>query len=402
MVLRPCRECGAQVSTEAASCPHCGVPSPTVHPIPPGIEEPTASIPPIVKAGSGNEIEGTEAAGSDAPNAWYYASGNVTHGPMKWEELQGRVRTSRLRAGTFIWGPGFKEWKTIEEYPSLGVEKPHETQTIPQFTRRPASSGRRHLLWFGLTGLVLYLVYVATGQDRIAEDVVGNDETLSEPSERAAQTAFGELKGNANYPDRAAVALQKARDIVDNYPGTPEADSAAAMIPDLERAAAEYAAGEAERREAREREALARKWSYTSDIDPMTSGTTRYARIKSENTINLDFPYQGEQYATLMLRNHPSHGRDVIFSIEQGQLLCTSYSGCRVRIRFDEGAAQTWSAVGPSDHSSTALFIRNFNSFVSHLRRSRVIRIQPEIYEAGAPTFEFQVGGFSPDRFAGN
>jgi TM2 domain-containing membrane protein YozV/RNA polymerase subunit RPABC4/transcription elongation factor Spt4 len=29
MPLTQCRECGAQVSTEAHSCPHCGVPSPT-------------------------------------------------------------------------------------------------------------------------------------------------------------------------------------------------------------------------------------------------------------------------------------------------------------------------------------------------------------------------------------
>jgi hypothetical protein len=29
MALAPCRECGQQISTEADSCPHCGVPSPT-------------------------------------------------------------------------------------------------------------------------------------------------------------------------------------------------------------------------------------------------------------------------------------------------------------------------------------------------------------------------------------
>ena len=28
MALKPCRECGAQVSTEAVSCPHCGIGEP--------------------------------------------------------------------------------------------------------------------------------------------------------------------------------------------------------------------------------------------------------------------------------------------------------------------------------------------------------------------------------------
>ncbi len=34
MAIRPCRECGRPVSTEAPSCPGCGVPNPTEHPLP--------------------------------------------------------------------------------------------------------------------------------------------------------------------------------------------------------------------------------------------------------------------------------------------------------------------------------------------------------------------------------
>ncbi len=32
MALKPCRECGQLVSTEASACPHCGVPRPTERP----------------------------------------------------------------------------------------------------------------------------------------------------------------------------------------------------------------------------------------------------------------------------------------------------------------------------------------------------------------------------------
>ena len=30
MALKPCRECNKKVSTEATSCPSCGVPNPTI------------------------------------------------------------------------------------------------------------------------------------------------------------------------------------------------------------------------------------------------------------------------------------------------------------------------------------------------------------------------------------
>ncbi len=74
------------------------------------------------------------------------------------------------------------------------------------------------------------------------------------------------------------------------------------------------------------------------------------------------------------------------------------YSSCRLRVRFDEGRMQRWSAGGPSDHNTTG-FIRNHHRFVQRMRNAKILRIQPEIYQAGAPVFEFYVGGFDYDRY---
>jgi hypothetical protein len=66
------------------------------------------------------------------------------------------------------------------------------------------------------------------------------------------------------------------------------------------------------------------KWSYATSVDPMTGRDSASASIDSENTVSFDFPYQGAQRATLTIRNHPSHGRDVFLSIERGQFPCPS------------------------------------------------------------------------------
>lgn len=155
-----------------------------------------------------------------------------------------------------------------------------------------------------------------------------------------------------------------------------------------------------EARAATERRRLAGKWSYQKSIDSMTSAVTRTASIASENTVNFDFPYQGAQHATLMIRDHPSYGKDVILKIERGQILCQSYQDCDIRIRFDEGNSTTWRAVGPSDNSSTTIFLRNQASFRQGMRSAKVVRIQAPIYEEGSPVFEFHVGGFSQERFS--
>lgn len=144
---------------------------------------------------------------------------------------------------------------------------------------------------------------------------------------------------------------------------------------------------------------VGKQWMYTDQEDPMTSAKTYWAAVRSTNEIELDFPYRGAQRATLTLRTHPRHGKDVIFSIEQGQLLCPSYEGCTVLVRFDEDKAVRYSANGPADNSTETLFLGNYGSFAEKMMRAKRVRIAAEIYQAGAPVFEFDVSGFDVQKY---
>lgn len=150
----------------------------------------------------------------------------------------------------------------------------------------------------------------------------------------------------------------------------------------------------------RDSAALAGKWEYSVDVDPMTSKETREASISSENTVDFSAPYDGPQRGRLALRTHPSYGKDVIFSFREGQILC-SYGGCPIKVRFDESPARTFTAMGPADNSSNVIFIRNYAAFTAALRKAKVVRIQLNVYQEGAPTFEFLTGGFQPARYEG-
>jgi hypothetical protein len=241
----------------------------------------------------------------------------------------------------------------------------------------------------------------------LAIDAVGCSDPVrkeSQPPPRTAADILSDLEKerSAGRPD---AALKLARDLMNTHGGTPEADRAAEQIPELE--AALKVAEEAERVRAAEAAAaaeaqrLANKWTYRVDEDPMTSRKAKYAIIESENTVTFDFPYQGPQRGTLMLRDHPTYGRDVIFSIERGQLLCQSYSDCRIRVRFDEGNPERWNAVGPADNSSTSIFLRNEARFVQKLRASKALRLQVPVYQEGEPMFEFRVGGLDYAQYKG-
>lgn len=154
-----------------------------------------------------------------------------------------------------------------------------------------------------------------------------------------------------------------------------------------QRANAERRLAEAEKR------ALGLVWTYPEQPDKMTGGMIKWATINSVNQVQFRFPYEGPQRATLHLRIHPRHGRDVILTIDRGQFLCTSYDGCKVAVRFDEGKAESYSAASPADHSTTAIFIRGYPRFVSNLRRAKGLYIEAPFYQEGLQVFEFDVSG---------
>lgn len=123
-------------------------------------------------------------------------------------------------------------------------------------------------------------------------------------------------------------------------------------------------------------------------MDSMGRGKVERAWTTSVNQFEFDFPYKGTQEATLTLRKHPKHGKDVILSIERGQFLCR-IDDCTVQVRFDDSKPSTFSAAEPADHDTTTLFLTNYARFVSNLKKARVVKIEAQFFQEGTRVFEF-------------
>ena len=125
----------------------------------------------------------------------------------------------------------------------------------------------------------------------------------------------------------------------------------------------------------------------------MISGKTgRLAWSVSTNSFQFKWPYNGSQNAALHLRHHPRWGKDVFLSFERGQFNCR-LDDCRVMVRFDDGKPMAFSAVEPDDHSTTVLFISDYDRFVGALRKAKKVAIEASVYQNGNPVFEFNVAG---------
>lgn len=181
----------------------------------------------------------------------------------------------------------------------------------------------------------------------------------------------------------ATAKVGYAETLIGSYPGTPEAKRASELLDKLKADLAEEARG--------------RQWAYSAQEDGMSGKQTFSGSVTSTNSFEFDFPYQGQQNAKLTLRRHPRWGNDVIFSIEKGQILCHTYQ-CAVRVRFDEGAPQTFSGTGPADNSSESVFIPAYGTFAKKLEKAKRVRVEVNIYQHGVLVSDFDVEGFKQEK----
>jgi hypothetical protein len=145
-------------------------------------------------------------------------------------------------------------------------------------------------------------------------------------------------------------------------------------------------------------EPTGQQWHYNVSEEKMTGGLRRTAGVESTNTVEFGFPYSGAQNGRLILRTE-SRDKDVMFRIEKGQILCTSYDGCTVQVRFDDDKPTSFSATTAADHSSDVVFLNDYNRFLAKMRKAKRVRISLDVYQNGRPVFDFDVSGFDFNKF---
>lgn len=143
------------------------------------------------------------------------------------------------------------------------------------------------------------------------------------------------------------------------------------------------------------------KWKYRVFDDALTSKPVHQASVTSINRINFSFPYHGEQRGELTLRTHPQHGKDLIFHIQRGQILVNSFQNSTVKVVFDNGSPITYQVAEPADHSTTALFIRDYHGFVERMLKAKKLKIAVPFYQQGEVVFEFNVMDFDAEQYLG-
>lgn len=130
-------------------------------------------------------------------------------------------------------------------------------------------------------------------------------------------------------------------------------------------------------------------WHYSSETDKLTGKTERFACIKSINSLDFAFPYNGGSRAELCLRESGRRGHDAILTIH-GQIPC--FQGCAIKLRIDDGKVVTLNGTGAADNETGVVFLP-YSSTLSAAKRAKRLRIEAQFFQEGDRVMEFAPSG---------
>lgn len=139
-----------------------------------------------------------------------------------------------------------------------------------------------------------------------------------------------------------------------------------------------------------------KQWTYSNEVDKMTSKTNYYATVDANDLLDFPSPYEGGSTATLNIRNTDGKN-EALLTISKGQFL-SHIDGGTIKIRFDNDQPVTFETNNPSDGSSTVIFIENAAKLIKKLKSSEKIIVASEFYESGEKTMGFNVKNFKWDH----
>ena len=233
-----------------------------------------------------------------------------------------------------------------------------------------------------LAPLALVLLLAACGNGE--ESGSGGAELSAEDSTKAAAlVAKYESARTAGNPEAAEAAADELRDRF------PDSEFAHKIEPTLDevRKGAETVRGQ--RR-------LRGLWDYQAIA--AAGGTQRSASIFSRTVDAGEDQPAPIPDAQLVLRDHPSWGRSAYLLLQQGKFACGK--PCTLQLAFDDAPLETWPGKQADSGKGPALFIEDEPRFFRALQGAKELRIVLPKGSGSIGTLVFEVGGFSPERYA--
>jgi hypothetical protein len=136
-------------------------------------------------------------------------------------------------------------------------------------------------------------------------------------------------------------------------------------------------------------------WRFGENVDKMSGAVTKWAMTDSTNKVKMDFPHNGGSEGTIVVFE-----KNVKIHISKGQVMCSNYSGCLIKVKFDDEQPANYAAVGPANGQYDHIYLgysdggNGAKKFMDKLKTAKRVMISLEVYQENNPVWEFNIAGF--------
>lgn len=136
-------------------------------------------------------------------------------------------------------------------------------------------------------------------------------------------------------------------------------------------------------------------WNYSESLDSMRNTASYFAKTKSTNQANLDFPYNNSTM-DIILRNNNGEV-DLLLNVK-GQFVCGYKERCTVSMKFDDGAIEKYDFTEAAHAMSDTVFIKSVNKFIEKSKTSKKLIIEADLFNAGSVQYFFDLEGLDLNK----
>lgn len=151
---------------------------------------------------------------------------------------------------------------------------------------------------------------------------------------------------------------------------------------------------------------LAGVWDTYYNKDEMRGATQRFIQLPSNNTVELNYPYNGGTQALLSIYSEKEKLKDgakpeqlkpvsAYLRISQGQFYCEDSEYCYMSAKFDDGEIERYKIEEiPGQPVGYIYIFDNFSSFLEKVKKHKSLTLEVFIYNSGNKQFQFNIDRF--------
>ncbi len=134
-------------------------------------------------------------------------------------------------------------------------------------------------------------------------------------------------------------------------------------------------------------------WKYSQSSSEMDDTKFYFAKNKSLNELEFEFPYGTTDFTLTIRYNDSNNKTDIMLSGESCQFL-SSFGTEYVRLKFDDKEAFNVHYTEPEDISLGLIFLQSQKKIISNIKTAKELKIEAPFFQAGRQVIKFNIENF--------